>query len=206
MLFPIIFLVLMNVDGATVTGNTGLAKILMVVFFLIGIAMSAWGILDIIKIVRIRRNGEVCYGKIIRLVPNGAFVNGRTQVNVEAQVYVESEHRMITAKTARGYDADRWFEDTYILAKYYDGGIHITDALSSVIEIPGNILANFEEQDQVIPQADNVEQGDSGNVVYESSIFNYDYEVEPEKKAQKAEQDDIFANEAYMEMIRHSDK
>lgn len=108
-------------------------KIVIGIFWLIGLFLLFKGIKKCIKNASTNVNGELCYGKICSVYESGAYVNERPELKADFLVYIPSTLETKTISEIIGFDYYKYTEGTYVELKYYNGDINIEAVIDSSI-------------------------------------------------------------------------
>lgn len=208
--FSALFFYMFNfVEGET-SGNIALANVIMLVFMTAGFVITANGVKKLIANKKTDLHGELCYGKITKVIFNGSVYNGVEQYDAYLNVYVESQGKIIEAHETIGDKVYQFIVDSFYAVKYYDGDINFEYPVPSFDALPDHIKEIF-DTGEIIPDNISWNQGSEPSKTYEySSKYNYDYEIKARQEAIDKALDEIgddeFANEAYRAMLQGHDR
>ena len=118
--------------------------ILISVFIIIGIVLIVKGLKKVIKNIKTNNYGEIVYGYIQNLYPDGNYVNGSTEYKADIYTYIPSTNSTETISEVIGFDSMKYPVNTYIKGKYYEGDINIEERVNSYQELPINAQYCFQ--------------------------------------------------------------
>jgi len=123
--------------------------LIIALFIIIGVFLFIKGLLKVIKNIKTNKYGEVCYGYINNIYPDGSYVNGSPEYKADIYTYIPSTNTTENISEIIGFDSLKYPVESYIVGKYYEGDINIEKRLDSFQELPLNAqycFNNIEEQ------------------------------------------------------------
>ena len=133
-LFTMIFIVTFFVSGSVDI----VAFLLILVFLVVGIVMMIIGGRQLIKNYKTNKYGEICYGIIKNVYPDGSYVNNKPEYKADVIVYIESQNKKETITEIIGFHPEKYPEDTFVELKYYEGDINFLKSNLNLESISAN--------------------------------------------------------------------
>jgi hypothetical protein len=130
--------------------------IILGLFVAIGLFMFIKGLKKIIQNKKTEKYGEICYGIITNVYPDGSYVNDAPEYQADVYLYITSEGRTETITEIIGFDPMKYPIKSYVKVKYYQGDINIEEGLSSIKDIPMATQRYFKEYEDFREQTEDI--------------------------------------------------
>lgn len=130
-----------------------LFKFMMCIFLIIGIIMIIKGLQKVIKNMKTNNYGEICYGYIQNVYPDGSYVNGMPEYKADILTYIPSTNSTETISEIIGFNPMKYPTDSYVIGKYYEGDINLEEIVNNFEQLPINVqncFSNIEEEKKKI--------------------------------------------------------
>ncbi len=156
-LFSVLFLAIMILSTSQ-TGSEApiFAYIIIGLFIAIGLYMLIKGIKKIIQNKKTEKYGEICYGIVTNVYPDGSYVNNAPEYQADVYLYITSEGRTDTITEIIGFDPMKYPTKSYVKVKYYQGDINIIEGLNSIKDVPMATQRYFKEYEDFREQAEDI--------------------------------------------------
>lgn len=125
------------------------------IFYIVGICLVVKGAKRVKKDNDTDKKGEICYGRIIDIVPTGVYVNDRQEYKAVVHFYIPSLNKDEILEEVIGFEYYKYNVGDYYKLKYYNKDINFVNKVE-ISEVPQNVL-NF---------SDNISMN---NIVYQSN-------------------------------------
>ena len=135
-------------------------SIMYIPFIIVGFYLLIRGVRKVYKNVQTTNYGEECYGRVLSIERNGAYVNDQPMYKVEIIVYSNKEATDYTVWEDIGFDPGRFKLGSFIKVLYYNGDVNFTENSNYAENIPESIkeyllsksqyLINEEEEEYII--------------------------------------------------------
>lgn len=117
------------VDGIAMSRNEFnellMPKIIIAIFWAIGLAFLFVGLSLVIKDIRTKRKGEDCFAKVLKISHTNVTINGYPQLNAKLLVYVPSLGVTKQINEVIGTDPEKYPKSSIVRVKYHNNDVVI---------------------------------------------------------------------------------
>ena len=112
---------------------------LFILFESIGIFLMITGAWTVYNDKSTEKRGEISYGRIIKVYPSGAFVNGEAELVADIAAYIPNKKRTKLFSEIIGFDPKKYIPGMYLRLKQHANDVSIVEIVEES-EVPNEIV------------------------------------------------------------------